>query len=198
MSAGERLSRHASMLRRAFGMLLRPGGTLAAGAAERATVSELYLGYIAPLAAIGPVCGAIGLLVFGGGITGISLKLSVEGVVLRAALDYGLTLLAVYLLAQAISLMAPAFGGTASRIQALKLTAWSGTALWVSGLFAVYPTLGFVLAILGGMYSLYALYVGLPRLMRAPEDRSLTYFAAVLVTIVLLALLFRGAASAVR
>lgn len=198
MSAAETSNKRAGAVRRAVGMLLRPDRTLAAGADEPATETDLYLGYIAPLAAIGPVCDAIGLLVFGGGITGISLKLSVGGVVLRAALDYGLTLLAVYLLALAISVIAPAFGGTASRIQALKLVAWSGTALWVSGLFALYPTLGFAVAILGGMYTLYALYLGLSRLMHAPAERSLTYFAAVLLLILLLALLFREAASVVR
>lgn len=197
MSAAETSTKRAGALRRAAGMLVRPDGALAAAAGEPASEADLFLGYVVPLAAIGPLCNAIGLLVFGGGMTGISLRLSIQGVLIRAVVDYGLMLAAVYLLALAISVLAPAFGGAAGRPQALKLAAYAGTALWVAGVFALYPTLGFVLSILGGMYSLYALYLGLGRIMRAPEGRSLTYFAAVLLVILLLALMFREAASVV-
>jgi len=197
MSAAETPNKRAGALRRAVGMLLAPDRTLAA-ADEPVTERELWTGYILPLAAIGPVCEAVGLLVFGGGITGITLKLSASGVLLGAVVDYVLTLAGVYLLAFAISLIAPAFGGVTGRVQALKLVALAGTALWLAGIFALYPTLGFVFAVLGAMYSLYALYLGLGRLMQAPPGRSLTYFAAVLLTILLLALLFREAASLVR
>lgn len=198
MSAAETPNKPAGAVGRAIGMLLRPDRTLAAAAREPATEGDLFRGYIAPLAAIGPVCNAAGLSVFGGGISGITLRLSLVGVLVGALRDYVLMLGAVYLLAQAISLMAPAFGAVAGRVQALKLVACAGTAMWVAGVFALYPTLGFAVAILAGMYSLYALYLGLGRMMRAPHGRSLTYFAAILLVILLLVLLFREAASIVR
>jgi hypothetical protein len=175
-------------------MLLRPSDTWDRVATESADTRALYLGYVAPLAAIAPVCGAIGLQVFGASIAGIHLKPGLGETLLSAVVDYGLALLAVYLLALAVSALAPAFGGAASRDQALKLVAYSGTAVWLAGVFALYPTLGFPLAVLGGLYSLYALYLGLGPLMRPAPERTLTYFAAVLACALVLAMVLRLAA----
>jgi hypothetical protein len=198
MSAVEPSSKRAGLAARAAGMLFRPHETWVAVDAEPTTVSELYLGYIAPLAAIAPVCGAIGLAVFGASIAGIHLKPSLVETLVGAVIDYGLALIATYVLALVVAGLAPAFGGVGNRVQALKLTAHAATALWVAGLFALYPTLGFPLAILAGLYSLYLLYLGLPRLMRTPPEHSLTYFAAVLLAALLLALLLRLGGAFVR
>ncbi|MDB5495838.1 MAG: hypothetical protein JWP86_3175 [Phenylobacterium sp.] len=198
MSAVEPSTKRAGLAMRAVGMLLHPGETWAAVAAEPIGVGELYRGYIAPLAAIAPICGAAGLLLFGASIAGIHLKPSLGATLLGAGLDYGLTLIAAYLLALAVAALAPAFGGTGSRIQALKLVAYAGTATWLAGVFALYPTVGFPVAVLGGLYSLYALYLGLSPLMRTPPERSLTYFAVILFAVLLLALLLRLGTGFVR
>jgi hypothetical protein len=197
MSAAEPSSKRAGLAARALGMLLRPSETWDRVAAEPADTRALYLGYVAPLAAIAPVCGAIGLQVFGASIAGIHLKPGLGETLLGAVVDYGLALLAVYLLALAVSALAPVFGGAANRDQALKLVAYSGTAVWLSGVFALYPTLGFPLAVLGGLYSLYALYLGLGRLMRPAPEPTLTYFAAVLACALVLAMVLRLAAGRV-
>jgi hypothetical protein len=44
-------------------------------------------------------------------------------------------------------------------------------------------------SILGGLYSLYLLYLGLPRLMKVPVERAITCFAVILVLTVILAIL---------
>ena len=166
-------------------------------AAEPADGRALYLGYVAPLAAIAPVCGAVGLQLFGASIAGIHLKPGLGATAIAAGLDYALGLLAVYLLALVVSALAPAFGGEASRGQALKLVAYSGTAIWLSGVFALYPTLGFPLAVLGGLYSFYAAYLGLGPLMRTAPERALSYFAAVLACAFAVGVLLRLAAARV-
>jgi hypothetical protein len=51
----------------------------------------------------------------------------------------------------------------------------------------IYPSLGIPVGILAGLYSLYSLYLGLPKMMGIPEERRLTAFAAVLIAILLLA-----------
>lgn len=197
MSAGEPSSRLAGLAARAMGMLFQPRATWQVIAAEPADPRALILAYVAPLAAIGPICGAIGLQVFGASIAGIHLKPGLGQTVLAAAVDYALVPLAVCLLALAVGALAPAFGGQAARGQALKLVAYSGTAVWVAGLFALYPTLGFPVAILGGLYSVYALYLGLGPLMRPAPERTLTYFAAVLACVAGLAIVLRLAAGRV-
>ena len=191
MSAAEPSSRGAGLMWRPVGMLLRPGRTLEAVADQHADSVALYVGYILPLAAIGPVCGAIGLLVFGGGIAGVHMKLDVVPTVLKELLNYGFSLVGVYLLALAIAALAPLFGAAGGRLQALKLVAYASTAVWVAGIFALYPTVGFAMMVLGGIYSLYALFLGLQAVLKAPAERAVTFFAAVLGAAALIGLALR-------
>src|SRR3546814_4593139 len=69
-----------------------------------------------------------------------------------------LTIVGVFLFALIIDWLAPRFGGTSSRVQAVKVAAYSATAGWVAGIFALVPSLA-MLSILG-LYSLYLLYLG--------------------------------------
>jgi hypothetical protein len=189
--------RLASLAGRAAGILLRPAATWRAVAAEAADARALLIGYVAPLAAIGPVCSAIGLQLFGASIAGIHLKPGLGATVTTAAVGYALGLVAVCLLTLAVSVLAPAFGGEANRGRALTLVSYSGTAFWLSGLLALYPTLGFPVAALGGLYSLYVLYLGLGPMMRVRPEQVLSCFAAVLVCALALAIALRLAAGRV-
>ena len=92
---------------------------------------------------------------------------------------YVLNLAGVYVLALAIDLMAPSFGGTRSRIQGLKLAVYAWTASWLFAVFQLVPQVS-GLAIIG-IYSLYLLYLGIPRLMKAPEDKGLVYSVMAIV-----------------
>lgn len=197
MSAGEPVAKRAGPVGRAAGMLARPGRTLSVAAAESATQRELWTGYVLPLAAVAPICSAIGLMVFGAGIAGVGIQLRTPLVqtLLGAAIDYGLALVAVFVLTLVVDLTAPLFGGVSNRVQALKLVAYSGTAVWLAGAFDLYPQLGFPMSILGGLWSLYCLYLGLPILMRAPHGKDLNYFATVLLAAVVLFLALRLASA---
>lgn len=200
MSASEPTETRGGLAGRILGMLARPGHTLAVAAEEAVTQRELWTGYILPLAAIAPLCGAAGLFLFGASIAGVGIHLrnSIPQALMGAAVDYLLAVAAVYLLTLVVDFTAPAFGGRSNRVQALKLVGYSGTAVWVAGLFDLYPTLGFPVAILGGLWSLYALYLGLPVMMQSPRSQQLNYFAMVLVAAVILALALRLASGFIR
>lgn len=172
---------------RAAAMLFAPGRTWPVIEPEAVEPRALFLRYIAPLAAIPAVCSVAGVVIFGFNIANVGVHMSLIGLILGAVVSYGLTLAAVYLLAAFVDVTAGAFGGARDRGQALKLVAYSATASWVGGLAELYPSLGIPVGILAGLYSLYALYLGLPVLMRTPDDRRLTAFAAILIAILLLA-----------
>ena len=93
-----------------------------------------------------------------------------------AIVTYVLTLVGVYVLALIIDALAPTFNGTQNQIQALKVAAYSSTASWVAGIFALMPGLR-ILTILG-LYSLYLLYLGLPVLMKAPAGQGAGVYGA--------------------
>ena|SRR5512146_2229222 len=191
MDAAEPSTGGAGLWARAAAMLLGPSRAWRAIAAEPARVEALYARYVAPLALIAPVCGAVGLIVFGPSIAGIHLRASVEGTILNAAAAYVLTLVATWVLGLFVAVVAPLFGGVGDHVQAQKLVVYAGTAAWTAGVFALYPTVGFALGALGGLYSLYALYLGLPVLMALPEERLLPCYAAILAAALALAVAVR-------
>jgi Yip1 domain len=96
-----------------------------------------------------------------------------------AIMSYGLTLAGIYLLGLVIDGLAPTFGGTRHPVQALKVAAYSGTALWLAGVFALLP--GLRLLTILGLYSLYLLYLGLPLLMKSPVERAPSYTVMVVL-----------------
>jgi hypothetical protein len=153
--------------------------------AEPASVAGLYTGYIIPLAAIGPIASIIGWTVFGMRVPFAGSYRLPIGVALRnAAVQFVGTLVGVFVLALIIDALAPTFGGTKNRIQALKVATYSATAAWVAGVVGLIPALGF-LGLLG-LYSLYLLFLGLPILMKAPADKALGYTVIVVIAAIVL------------
>jgi hypothetical protein len=88
--------------------------------------------------------------------------------------DYGLSLAGVFVLGMVIDMLAPSFGGTRSRIQGLKVAVYAWTAAWVFAIFQLVPPVG-ALSVIGGLYSLYLMYLGIPKLMKAPDDKAVLY-----------------------
>ena len=148
--------------------------------AEPTTPAELYTRYIIPLAAIGPVSQLIGFSVFGF----MGYRVPIGTAITYALATYILTLIGTYVLALVIDALAPSFGGKRSQIQALKVAAYSSTAAWVAGIFALIPAVS-VLSIVG-LYSLYLLYLGLPTLMKAPREKAMGYTVVVIVAAIVI------------
>ncbi len=156
--------------------------------AEPTTVAELYTRYIAPLAAIGPIAQLIGYSVFGVAVPFVgTYRVPIGSAITQAIVTYVLALVGTYVLALIIDALAPTFNGQRSQIQALKLAAYSLTASWVAGIFALVP--GLRILTLLGLYSLYLLYLGLPVLMKTPREKAVGYTVVVIVAAIILAMI---------
>jgi hypothetical protein len=93
-----------------------------------------------------------------------------------------------YVEALVIDALAPRFGGQKNFPAALKVAAYSSTAGWLAGIFQLIPPLS-ILSILG-LYSAYLLWLGLTALMRAPQEQTIGYTAAVIAIMIVIAILF--------
>jgi hypothetical protein len=163
--------------------------------AEPTTAAELYTRYILPLAAITPIAQLIGYSAFGISLPFVgTYRVPIGSAITQAIISYVLTLAGTYVLALIIDALAPTFSGQRSQIQALKLAAYSLTASWVAGIFALVP--GLRILTLLGLYSLYLLYLGLPTLMKAPREKAMGYTVVVIIAAVVLSLII-GAISGV-
>jgi len=161
--------------------------------AEPATVGGIMTGWVVPLAAIGPLAMLIGSLAFGFSMLGITYRPSVTSALTTAVTSYVLALIGAYVCSLVVSALAPSFGGQKDPVQALKAVAYASTAAYLAGIFQIVPMLG----ILGlvGLYSLYLYYVGLPILMKVPQDKAVVYLIVVIVVVIVVMLVI-GAVSA--
>lgn len=156
--------------------------------AESTTPAQLYTGYIVPLAAIGPIAQLIGYSVFGISVPFVgTYRVPLGSAITSAIIAYVMALAMPYLLALIIDALAPTFNGQRSQIQALKVAAYSSTASWVAGIFALIP--GLRLLTILGVYSLFLLYLGLPVLMKSPKEKAIGYTAVVIVAAIVLFIL---------
>lgn len=174
------------IIERARAILTTPGAEWPVAAAEPATVGGLYAGYIAILAALPAIASFIKSSLIGSGAFGITVRMPIAFGIGEMLLRYVLTLVLAYVVALIINMLAPSFDGQKDTTQALKTVAYAWTAYWVAGIAVIVPWLGWLIAILGGIYSIYLLYLGLPHTMKCPPEKAAGYTAvSVIIAIVL-------------
>ena len=183
-----------NIVERVPAILLRPKETWPRIAAEPATPASIYGGYLVFLAAIPAICGFIGWTLVGGGMMGISYRMSLGAGLVQLVVGYLLSLGLVWVLALIVNALAPTFGGTKDMVAALKVVAYGSTAGFVGGVFSLLPALGW-LGLLAAIYSIYLIYTGLPVLMHNPAAKSGAY-TAVVVVCSFVAMIVLGAVSA--
>ena len=130
----------------------------------------LALRYIAILALVPALARLIGGWLIGGYTPFLS-------ALIGAAVAYALSFVTVFVVALAVDLLAPRFGGQRGYSRALRLTAYSFTPVWLAGIFLLVPGASFL--VLLGLYGFYLMWTGLPVLMQSPASRALAYVIAV-------------------
>ena len=155
-------------------------------AAEQSTAAGLMTGYVAPLALIGPVAGFIGGSVIGHTLpfVGTYRTPMMMGIAL-AIFVFVMAFVGTFILSLIINALATSFGGEKNSEQALKVAVYSYTPAWIAGVLQVVPFLR-ILAILAALYGLYLLYLGLPRLMKCPEEKAVGYTVVVVICAIVL------------
>jgi len=177
-----------NVVNRAKNMILTPKTEWDVVAAEPTPPAQLVTGYVLPLAAAYALASFIGLALIAGMFAGFVGM----GVALVAAIyQLVMTVVSVFVLGFIIDALAPTFSGTKSFEQALKVAAYSYTPVWVFGLLTIIPFLGWLAVLVGAIYALYLLYLGLPRLMRAPQDKAVPYVVVVIICGIVLGVIVR-------
>jgi hypothetical protein len=155
---------------------------------EPGDVAYLFKNYVAILAAIPAICGFIGTSIVGFNISGLgTVRMPVATGLANALVGYLLTFVIVYIVALIVDALAPTFGGRKNFPSALKLTVYSYTPAWLCGFFFLIPGLRFLTIL--GLYGLYLLWLGLPVLMKSPQEKSLLYAAAVVVCAIVIGII---------
>lgn len=146
---------------------------------EQGDAGYLFTNYVAILAAIPAVCGFIGALMIGGRFfSGLFM----------AIVGYILAFVGCYVVALIVDALAPSFNGQKNFSNALKLVVYSSTASWLGGIFSLIPALA-IIGLICSLYSLYLLYLGIPVLMKSPDDKSLVYTIVTVVCAIVVSII---------
>jgi hypothetical protein len=157
------------LIERVKGMALAPAQEWQKIAREPIELVPVFTRYVMILAAIPAIAGFL-LMLFWAPIAAFS----------TAIVGYILSLIGVFVTAKIIEILAPKFGGQPDGDAALKLAAFSPTVSWVAGAAVIVPVLGGIVAFAGALFALYTLYIGVPIIMRVPQEKALTFTLAVI------------------
>ncbi len=170
-----------SIVNRVTGICLKPAAEWGVIAEEPASTGGLYTGYVIPLAAIGPIAGFVGGSIIGRSIPYVGTYRIPVGTGLTLALSgFVMTLVSVYVLALIINALAPKFAAEKNTGLALKVAVYAWTPAWIAGVLQLVTMLG-LLGLAAAAYSIYLLYLGLPRLMKCPPERAMSYTVVVVL-----------------
>jgi Yip1 domain len=172
-----------NLIERAKNIMMTPAKEWDVVNGEEANVPGIITGYVLPLAGAAAVAAFIGY-----GLIGVSYGFGVRIKGIDWGLYQGITVLAgallsVFISAFVIDALAPSFGSEKNLGKSVQLVAYSWTPGWVGGLLAIIPSL----AIIGGLaslYGLYLLYLGLPKLKKTPQDKHVSYFVVSLLVMI--------------
>jgi hypothetical protein len=173
-----------NIVERAKNILIKPKDEWNVISQESTSVTQLVTGYLLLLAIIPAAAqfiryGLIGYNIpFVGHVPG-----SMAYGIRQAIVSYIGTVGGAFISAFIIDILATNFASQKNFQKAMQLVVYSYTASFVAGVFYLIPGLG-ILAVLGGLYGLYILYLGLKPMMQTPDDKVTVYFIISLVVII--------------
>jgi hypothetical protein len=177
-------------------ILVDPAAAWIAIAKEPDDAARVLTGYVALLALIPAAFGFIGACVVGAVVPGAGLvRAPILDGLFGAVFAYVVSCATVLVLGLLIEVLAPTFDGRKNFDSAFKLAVFSYTPVWLCGVFLLAPGLRFLGLI--GFYGAYILWLGLPPLMKAPEQNALPYTAAIVASACVLLLISSAAQRAV-
>ena len=180
-----------ALVDRARAMIVSPAREWPAVAIEPTAIRTLFTSYIIPLAAISSIFGFVGSFILttvflhsgasgasdASGAIGVSISVSLVG----AIIQFAFAILGVTIIALVAEALAPSFDGTKDRAQAFKWIGYAYTATWVAGFALLVPVVGSIVGLVGGLYSLYVLYLGAQPMMNVPQTKALGYTVVVVI-----------------
>jgi hypothetical protein len=182
-----------NLFERVKNILTTPRSEWAAIAREFTEPAFLFVRYVAVLALIPALAGFIGQSLVGVKVSVGTFREPILSGLAHAAIGYLLSFVIVYVVAMAIDLLAAPFGGRRNFMNALKLSVYAYTPVWLAGIFLLMPGLRFLTIL--SLYAGYLLWTGLPVLLDVPRARVPAFVAAILVIAVALTLLLALATS---
>ncbi|MBL7979509.1 MAG: YIP1 family protein [Bacteroidetes Order II. Incertae sedis bacterium] len=182
-----------SLVDRAKNILLSPKAEWEVIDGESSNMASLVVGYALPFLVLGALAGAIGNSVFGVTVPFVgTVKTPWLQSMITAAAGIAVAVVMLYILSMIVNLLAPNFGGEKNDNQAAKLVVYASTAGWVAQIFGIIPAVGGIMSLAGAVYGIYLYYLGLPVLMKNPQDKTIVYMIVVAIVAIVINMVLGG------
>jgi hypothetical protein len=169
---------------RVVNILTKPKTEWPVIAAEPRDVATLYRNYIVLLAAVPPLCMAIGQSIIGISVPFFGhYRVPIASAIVSAVVSYVFSLVGVYIGAFVIAKLAPTFQSDPDVGQALKIVAYASTPSWVAGILYIIPALS-PLVLLAALYGIYICYLGMTPTMKTPPEKVIVYMVVAAVVMI--------------
>jgi hypothetical protein len=170
-----------NLVDRAKNIIMTPKTEWAVIAAEEPNANAIFTGYVVPFLLLDAAAAFIGhAFIWGSGHYG---DYAMRWGIYNALSTLIGGSLGVWLAAAIVSALAPSFSSEKNMGRAMQLVAYSYTPAWVGGLLMIFPPIGFI-GMLFGIYGLYLLYLGLPHVMKTPQDKVVTYMVISILVLI--------------
>lgn len=156
--------------------MTKPREALSKAKGETTTVNDIILKYVAILAVIPFIGSLIGYSLVGFGFFTVGIGFAF----VIAILTYIGQVIGVFILGFVIDFLANQFASKPNRVLAMRLASYAYTPAFLAGILYIVPFLG-LLVLVALLYGAYILYLGLPVLMEAPQDKAVVYTIVVIV-----------------
>ena len=103
---------------------------------------------------------------------------------------YILSIIGIIAFGFILNALANNFKSKENKMQAMKLVSYAATPWLLLGIASIYPPIA-IISLLGGLYGLYILYLGLPILMETPKEQQISYFViGLIIYIVIMGIIY--------
>ena len=171
-----------NLIDRAKNLFVTPKTEWEVIAAESTPPVQIVTGYVLPLAAVAAIAGFVGAVVIGTSRPMMgTVRAPIVGGLVTAIMQLVLAVASVFVMGFIIDALAPTFGGQKNFNQAVKVAAYSYTPVWILSILAIIPWIGILIALIAVGFAIYLLYLGLPRVMRSPPDKTAGYTVVVII-----------------
>jgi len=147
---------------------------------ESMKVGDMFTRYAIFLAAIPAIAGFIGFVLIGVSVMGFTVRYPMANALIWAIVTYVMQLVGIFVIGFVIDALATTFGAQKDMVGSIKTAVFASTPGWIAGILYIIPALS-ILAIIGGLYGLNLLYLGLKIVKNPPQDKLVAYFTVSLI-----------------
>jgi len=158
-------------------LIFNPKGTMEKLKNEKVELKDIIV-YLAIVA----IPTFLGLLIGYGFIWGVGGLIGYAFVI--AIITYIMSIIGIIVFGFILNALAPSFKTKQNKMQALKLVSYAATPWLLLGIVNIYPAASLI-SLVGGLYGLYMLYLGIPILMGTSKEQQMPFFIVGLIVYII-------------